>query len=229
MGNTLFRARVVGVWCLSIMAAVPALHGQSRAHYRDYQLEGNLASVAALAGVEVSDAKTIHTRPALIQELRWQRGYSAPSTDAVQQIVFSFYNDQLSKLVVDYDRDRTAGMTDADLIDALSTEYGLPLKSARNRTAMQPPLEMESGPLLARWGDADFSLTLHRAVYGAQFRIIVTAIRLDSLARTAAVRAARLDEIDAPRREVERQKKVTDDARVLQEKARVVNKAAFRP
>jgi len=42
--------------------------------------------------------------------------------------VFSFYNDQLSKLVVDYDHDRTAGLTDTDLIDALSIEYGPRLK-----------------------------------------------------------------------------------------------------
>jgi hypothetical protein len=34
----------------------------------------------------------------------------------VKQIVFSFYDDQLSKMVVDYEQDRTAGMTDADLI-----------------------------------------------------------------------------------------------------------------
>ena len=42
-------------------------------------------------------------------------------TDPVKQIVFSFYNDQLSKMVVDYDHERTAGMTDADLVDAISS------------------------------------------------------------------------------------------------------------
>jgi hypothetical protein len=32
-----------------------------------------------------------------------------------------------------------------------------------------------------------------------------------------------------PQREIERQKKEVDDARVTQEKARTVNKATFRP
>ena len=46
--------------------------------------------------------------------------------DPVDKIMFSFYNDHLFRLVVDYDRDRTIGMTDADMTAAISTVYGLP-------------------------------------------------------------------------------------------------------
>jgi len=38
----------------------------------------------------------------------------------VKETAFSFYNHQLSKMVVDYDRDRTAGLSDADIVDAIS-------------------------------------------------------------------------------------------------------------
>ena len=65
-----------------------------------------------MADVAVSEATVTHQRPALIQDLQWRRPYSASSPtavfpDSVQQIVFSFYNDQLFRLVIDYDRDRT--------------------------------------------------------------------------------------------------------------------------
>ena len=82
---------------------------------------------------------------------------------------------------------------------------------------------------MARWGDADYSVVLYRSSYASGFRMIVTSLRLDALARTAKAQALRLDERDAPRREIARQKKEAEDARAAQDKARVANKAAFRP
>jgi hypothetical protein len=148
----------------------------------------------------------------------------------VQQIVFSFYNDQLSKMVVDYDRDRTAGLTDADLIEALAVPYGPPSKAAvPDRSAATSELAQESGTVVARWVDLDRSVVLYRSTYSIGFRLIVASLRLEGLARTAVVEAARLDARDAPQREVERQKKEADAARALQDKARLVNKPVFRP
>ena len=87
----------------------------------------------------------------------------------------------------------------------------------------------ESGTRVARWGDADYSVVLYRSSYASGFRMIVTSVRLDALARTAEAEAVRLDERDAPRREIARQKKEADDKRAAQEKARLANKAGFRP
>jgi hypothetical protein len=53
--------------------------------------------------------------------------------------------------------------------------------------------------------------------------------RLDALARTAIVESVRLDKQEAPRREIERQKKKDEENRARQEKARQSNKAHFRP
>ena len=147
----------------------------------------------------------------------------------MKQIVFSFYDNQLSKLVVDYDHDRTAGMTDADLIDAISSEYGPQMRpGVKNNRDVTPRVEAESGTPVARWGDADYSVVLYRS-YASGFRIIVTSLRLEALARTAAAQATLLDEREAPQREIARQKKETEDARASQEQARLANKAAFRP
>jgi hypothetical protein len=42
------------------------------------------------------------------------------STDPVERIVFSFCNDQLFRVAIDYGHDRTEGMTDADMVEAIS-------------------------------------------------------------------------------------------------------------
>jgi hypothetical protein len=226
------RALVIGG--LGFVLAAPPLHSQGRSRYRDFQLGGNLGSISALTGVAVSSARTIHLRPAIMQELQWQRPYSMTATtleqtEPVKQIVFSFYNDQLSKMVVDYDQDRTAGMTAADLIDAISAEYGPRSKPApRTTRGAASQVEEESGTSLARWAGADYSVVLYRS-YSSNFRIIVASPRLEALARTADVEAVRLDDREAPRREIARQKKETENLRATQEKARLANKAAFRP
>ena len=227
-----FRARLA-VCALGLVLSTHSVESQDRARYRDFQLGGNLPSICAITGVAASEARTIHRRPALMQELQWQRPYSgtpAGRTDPVKQIVFSFYNDQLSRMVVDYDYDRTAGLTDADMIDALSVEYGAPLKPTGTASrAVVSPVERESGTPVARWGDADYSLVLYRSSYRAGLRIIVTSPRLEALARTADAQAAKLDELDAPQLEIARQKKEAEEARAAEEKARLTNKAVFRP
>jgi hypothetical protein len=208
-------------------------HGQDRARYRDFQLGGNLPSISALTGVAVSEAKTIHQRPALMQELHWQRPYASssdtPETDPVKQITFNFYNDQLSSMVIDYDRDRTSGLTDADLIEAISAEYGPRLKTIARTGRAVSHVEEESGTAVARWGDAEYSVVLYRSSYASGFRMIVASPRLEALARTSDAQALRLDDQEAPQRELERQKKEAADTHSAQEKARTVNKAAFRP
>jgi hypothetical protein len=220
---------------LGLVFSTYALQGQDQSRYRDFQLGRDLATVSALARISASDAKTIHLRPAVIQELEWRPGYVdrgsiTTQTDTVRQIVFRFYNDQLSKMVVDYDYERTAGMTDVDMIEAISTAYGPPSKTpVKNAGLVMSRVEADSGTPVARWGDADYSVVLYRGSYRSALRLIVTSPRLEALTRTAAVQATLLDEREAPQREIARLKKEAEDARVAQEKVRTVNKAAFRP
>jgi len=218
-----------------IVAVIPVLlHGQDRARYRDYQLGASLASVSAVAGVTATDAKAIHERPAVRQELQWRRPYvhSTPPVpiDAVKEIQFSFYDDQLTRIVVDYDPDQTAGLTDADLSEAISSLYGPVSKpGAKSSRTLPSRFETESGAVVARWVDADVAVALLRTSYASGFRLIVTSPRLDALAQAAEVKAQRLDLLEGPRRERDRQKKEAADAQTLLEQARLTNKAAFRP
>jgi hypothetical protein len=230
----MITTRNLAIASLGVVLSTQLLGGQSASHYREFQLGGDLASVSALSGVAVSEAKTIHQRPAVMQDLQWRPPYAptsatTPYPDPVQQIVFSFYNDQLFRLVIDYDRTRTEGMTDADMIAGISSAYGPASEALQKSRTASAQVAQETGAPVARWGDADYSVVLYRSSYASGFRMIVTSLRLDRLARTAEARAFRLDELDAPKREIARQKKEADDTRAAQEKARLANKAGFRP
>jgi hypothetical protein len=232
--SVMMNSRTLALGAFALLLSTQSLEGQGRAQYRDFQLGGDLASVATLAGVAPSEAKMIHQRPALMQDLEWRPAHwmsqsITVQTDPVQQVTFSFYNDQLFRVVVDYDRQRTDGLTEGDMIEAISQAYGPPLKLVVKRTSAATAYDAESGAPIGRWEGADYAVTLFRASYATTFKMIVTMPRLDALARAADTQSVRLDAREAPQREIARQKKEVDDARAVQEKARVANKATFRP
>jgi len=229
------RTRTVAINVVVLLLAQVA-QSQDRTLYRNYRLGSSLTSVATLAKVPAAGAKTVHQRPALIQELEWRQPYvmsgsTITQSDPLQRIVFSFYDDQLFRLVISYDRERTNGMTDGDMIEALSATYGAALlqPSVKNLPALTGPLVSELGAPIAQWGDIDYSVGLYRSSFASEFRVVVTSPRLEALARTATAEAVRLDEREAPQREAERRQKETDDTHAAQEKARLANKATFKP
>jgi len=146
-------------------------------------------------------------------------------------MVFSFFNEKLFRIVVTYDREKIAGLTEKDLIENISATYG---------TATTPAPLVTSAPLsqtsrdngdnvVARWEDAEYSVNLIRSSYGSSLNIVMFSKPLDTLARAAISEAVRLDKQEAPQREVDRQKQQELDTRVAQEKARTANKPPFRP
>jgi hypothetical protein len=229
-------ARQPIVIAFGLALVVQAAYAQDRSSYRDFRLGSHLASIATVAKVAASGAKTIHQRPALIQELDWRPAYmmtgsAAAQNDPVQRIVFAFYNDQLFKLVVSYDRWKTNGLTDGDMIEAISTTYGTPLlqSSPHNQNIVDSEIDLELGSPIALWGDDDYAVGLYRSSFASEFRLVVSSPRLAALAGTAAAEAVRLDEREAPQREADRKNKEVEDARASQEKARLANKATFKP
>jgi len=229
------NARTVVACAFAMTIGGNPLNANDLSRYRTFELGTNIDAVSGLTGVASSEARTVHQRPALLQELewrpsRWTRGSTADSTDPVEHIVFSFYDDRLYRIVVDYGHDRTDGMTDADMIEAISAVYGTSVKPARGALRVQSQVEIESGSPVARWGSADGAVVLYRtSSYRETFRLIVTDAALADLARKAATEAVRLDEQQAPQREIARQKKERDDARAAAEKARAANKGLFWP
>ena len=206
---------------------------QEQMRYRDFELGSSLRTVAALTSAQPSQAKIIHQRPAVIQELEWRPRYyssnGAPASDPVAVVTFNFFNDQLFRIVIDYDRHRTAGMTESDLIEAVTNTYGQASKPTAGMNATLPARYGVPDTPVAIWGDAENVVTLLRVAYPETFRLVLAHTRLEHLARAAAVEAARLDVEEAPQRELARRKKEVDETDAAREKSRIENKAVFKP
>ncbi|HEY5616674.1 MAG TPA: hypothetical protein VIK60_01945 [Vicinamibacterales bacterium] len=224
--------RALAIAAVGIILSGHSLSAQDLSRYRDYALESSLSSVIAASGARASETKTLHERPARIQELEWRAPYGRAGgelTDPVRTVVFAFYDDQLYRVVVRYDRARTEGLTNADIVDSLAVTYGVPLgASARTRGSPQADAPLDT-IVLARWEDATSSVTLVRDVYAPEFQLLLTSKPLSARARGAIKEAIRLDAIEAPRRELERLKKEAADASAARDEARTTNKAVFRP
>jgi hypothetical protein len=52
--------------------SVPSIQAQDLSRYRQFQLGMNLLAVAKQADLQLSEARVIHQRPAVIQELEWR-------------------------------------------------------------------------------------------------------------------------------------------------------------
>ena len=197
--------------------------------YRDFQFGMSLPQAADLAGMKPTDAMSVHQRPALIQLLDIEPSlfHSSEAKDPVSQISLTFYNGELARIAVLYDRYKVDGMTSEDMIGALSAVYG---------TASSPAAKIayhsyyaEVAPVLARWEDGRYSYNLIKSDDRSSFALILFSKRLDALAQQAIAESVRLDAADAPAKEAERARKHAEDVRLEQEKSRLENKANFRP
>ena len=225
--------RFPGLVLTEAAPASPALvNAQDFSRYREFQFGMDLPTIAKLAGLEAPEAKVIHQRPAMLQELNWRplpSFSSSTQADSIRGVLFSFYNGQLFRMVVNYDRYKTEGLTTEDVVEAISARYGTATRPAADITFPSSEVYDDSEMVIARWEDAQFSFNLFRSSYQPTFGMIAFSKPLDTLARTAVAEAIRLDEQEAPQRESARQKDQDAKDRAGQEKARLANKPNFRP
>ena len=199
--------------------------------YRGFEFGDGLAAVAKRAGMEPSDARLVHQRPAVIQELEWRLlfPYEANTTkaDPVREVLLRFYNGQLFQIVTTYDRQKLEGMAEADMVEAISLTYG-----PAAYPAVDIPYRSNFGAVarvIARWENSDYSYNLIRTGDQASFALILTSRRLDALAQEAIVEAVRLDALEAPQRAIDAQKEQEAETRLLLDKSRSTNIPNFRP
>ena len=197
--------------------------------YRNFQLGSDLAVVAKLADLSPADAKVIHSRPALLQELKWRPQAIGPAaqTEPAKEVVFSFYDATLFRIVVTYDRYGMEGLTTDDLVELVSRTYGvaaLPAAPAKSDQVSYGDQEQ----VVAQWQDDQYRFELIRASYGPSFKLVGTLKRLDVPAQAATLEAVRLDDSEAPQREAQRVATEEASERTKLEKARLVNKPKFR-
>lgn len=209
--------------------------GEDQFRYREYALGTSVAVVSQASGTAVTEARTLHERPAKIQTLRWRAPYrplDATRVDPVRDILFNFADDALYQIVVTYESTRVEGLTDSDLIDVLSASYGEPALVSKGVVARStsPGVELPSDTVVvARWDTAEASVTLIRSMFSTGVQLVLTSKPLATAARTAITEAGRLDTREAPQQELDARTRQAAAAAAAQAKARAQNKAAFRP
>ena len=198
--------------------------------YRKFQFGSDLQAVAKQAGTSTAHATVIHRRPALIEELEWRPqplGWSS-KTEPVQQVVFSFYNGELFRIVATYDRYETEGLTSGDIIEAISATYGMAVKpTVQDKVSKEFSGDKEE--ILAQWQDPLYRFDLVRFSYGTSFKLIGVMKKLEGPAQAANLEATRLDDQEAPQRDAARAASEEQAAGAKLEKARLANKPKFRP
>jgi hypothetical protein len=213
------------------LLSAPLLGAAEFSNYRGFEFGTKLPAAAKQAGAQMSEAKLIHQRPAVIQELEWRPRptYQADASqlDPVRDSLLRFYNGELFQIVTTYDRDKVKGMTEADMVQAISLTYGTATKPA-----VETPYRSNYGevaPVIARWEDAEYLCDLIRTGDQSSFALILNSKRLNALAQAAIIEAVRLDTIEAPQREIDIQKGQDVKDRLMLDKARSVNMPNFRP
>ena len=223
LGGNLWRAALAAFLTFGVMPAADL------SSYRKFRLGTDLPTVTKQIGASPSETKVIHSRPALIQELDWRPQPLGPSSGAepAREVVFSFYEGELFRIVISYDRYETEGLTTADFVEAISATYGIPTRPPATAEASADRYS-DDEQVVAQWQDSQYRFDLIRLSYGPSFKLVGFLKRLEAPSRAALIEAERLDYQEAPQREAERIARDDETERAKLQKARIVNKPKFR-
>ena len=159
-----------------ITVFVPVLVAADLSTYRGFELGMSLDAAVKRSGMNISEVTTLHQRPTRIEELSWRptRFYYSGDTDPVEQVVFSFCNGRLLRMVVTYDTDKTNGLTSEDIVEAVSRKYGTPTRPGI--TLVLPSQFYEDlVQVVARWEDTDNLFSLLELPYESSFQLVIVS------------------------------------------------------
>jgi len=217
------------ILCFAVLLlTAPLLRAQDLSKYRHFTLGMSLTRVLERTDQKMAGVKVIHGRPALIQEVTWWPPNipgSSYRSGTVEQILFSFYNAELYKISVTYDRTSTEGLSAEDMVKSISAKYG-PATSVKPEvdSATNERYDMKQKPV-ATWEDSQYSFNLVRSSSSGSFELVIYSKRLNAEAEVALAEAVKLEKQEEPQREAERQKKQTGDLEATRQK----NQKSFHP
>ena len=115
--------------CLGlVLFLTPIISGQDLSRYRKFSLGTSLANLSKQVGPYSHETTLAHQRPAVIQEMTFwplSPSRSPVGLEPVSQILFSFCNGGLYRIMVTYERDAIEGLTEEDMVQAISTRTEL--------------------------------------------------------------------------------------------------------
>lgn len=222
-----------GVSAACIVLAVSTVSSAELSRYREFELGASVATVTAVTQNAARDLKTVHSRPALLQQLEWRPRYMAGAPqadrDSIGEVVFSFVDDQLFQISIAYAQDRTSGLTDQDMVGSLTAVYGAPSSPSPRTRTTSSAVALDAPVVIAEWRHAETTVVLQRKEYSDSFFLVITSLPLDIIARKAQATAVAMDQREAPAREAALLKKRADDEKVAAERTRSTNKKVFQP
>lgn len=220
--RTTMRSLVV---CLLVavvaLLSIPQVHAQDLSKYRNFSFGMTVAGISKQIDQKPANAAVLHEHPAVIQELTWwpPKPYdlSRPA-EPVDQILFSFYNGALYRMLVTYEDSATKGLNDEDMIRVVSAKYGVATRpvAAVVDFPMNPSYKATE-KVIARWEDSQYSLNLVRS-YTDTFAIVMFAKQLDAQAGISIAESVKLEREEGPQKEAARAKKDADDVELERQK-----------
>jgi hypothetical protein len=211
-----------------ILLSTPVISGQDLSRYRKFVLGASLAAISKQVGKDESQATLISQSPALIQQMTyWQIDTSdnLGRMEPISHITLDFYNGALYRIVVVYDEKAVEGLTEEDMVKAISARYG-------NGVRLYPEIDFPNHDayssqekVIAQWDDSQNSVSFFHSTGSESFGLAVFSKQVNAQAEAAIVESARLAKEQAPQKEIDRQKKEVDDLDVAREK----NIKSFRP
>ncbi|MBI3670041.1 MAG: hypothetical protein HY237_09720 [Acidobacteria bacterium] len=220
--------RNLAISLLMSLLSAPLLHGQDLSKYRNFSFGMSLVELSNQVDLKPLQTKLIHKRPAVIQELTWWPRESSGSSlqaDSVWQVFFTFYNGELYRILVTYDRHATQGLTAEDMVQAISAKYGTATRPDAQISFPTNELYRSTEKVIARWEDSQYSINLFRSSLLNSFGLVMFSKRLDGQAEAAIAESVKLGGKEDPQKEIERQKKEADNLEVARQK----NRETFRP
>ncbi len=211
-----------------ILLSTPLIRGQDLSKYRNFSFGMSLAELSKQVDSQQLHPKLIHKRPAVIQEVTWwptEPFGSSPQAEPVWQVLFTFHNGELYRVLVTYDRHATEGLTGEDMVQAISVQYGTATRPDARISFPTNELYRSTEKVIARWEDSQYSINLFRSSFLNSFGLVMFSKRLDGKAEAAIAKAVQLEQQEAPQTEAVRVKKEADDLEVARQK----NRKTFRP
>ena len=220
--------RSVVVSLAMILFSAPVIYGQDLSKYRNFSFGMSLVELSKQVDLKPLQTKLIHKRPAVIQELTWWPRESSGSSlqaEPIWQVLFAFYNGELYRILVTYDRHATEGLSVEDMVEAISAKYGTATRPDVEISFSTNELYRSTEKVIARWEDSEYSFNLFRSSFLNTFGLVMFSKGLDVQVRAAIAESIKLKEQEDPQREIERQKKVADNLEATRQK----NRTTFRP
>jgi len=206
----------------------PAVFGQDLSRYRKFALGTSVATISKQVGQGERQPTLLAQSPALVQELTyWQveAGNTSDRVEPVSHISFNFYNGELYRIVVTYDRSAIEGLTEEDMVTAISARYGAGVMLYPEIDFPGRDVYAQPDKVVARWTDAQNSVSFMRSTGTESFGLVVLSKLVNAKAEAAIAESVRVTKEEAPQKEIDRQKKEVDDRDVTRQK----NIKSFRP